>query len=411
ADFKCKRFASALLDSAVGVGDMVLLEPLTEGAFIHNLKQRFEHDNIYTYIGSVVISLNPYKPLPIYSPQKVEEYRNRNFYELTPHIFATADEAYRSLRDQDRDQCILITGESGAGKTEASKLVMSYVAAVCSKGAEVNQVKEQLLQSNPVRFGNKQERKEGKYMDIEFDFKGDPLGGVITNYVLEKSRVVNQARGEHNFHIFYQLLAGGSNSLLGENQYNSSVHEGEIMALGDARMIERWAMEVIGFSATEVRSVLELVAMVLNLGNFTFRDVSRTNGMDECRLTSTKELREVCSLLGLMEDVLEKALTSRTVEAKMEKVCTTLHVAQAHYARDALCKNLYSRLFTWLVGRINESIKVGRTSEIGSKKVMGVLDIYGFEIFEVSQGTPRGSTRDRSACLCDPCGVIVFIGA
>ncbi|XP_030889557.1 unconventional myosin-Ib [Leptonychotes weddellii] len=181
---------TSLLDNMIGVGDMVLLEPLNEETFINNLKKRFDHNEIYTYIGSVVISVNPYRSLPIYSPEKVEDYRNRNFYELSPHIFALSDEAYRSLRDQDKDQCILITGESGAGKTEASKLVMSYVAAVCGKGAEVNQVKEQLLQSNPVleAFGNaKTVRNDnssrfGKYMDIEFDFKGDPLGGVISNY-------------------------------------------------------------------------------------------------------------------------------------------------------------------------------------------------------------------------------------
>ncbi|XP_008589941.1 PREDICTED: unconventional myosin-Ib-like, partial [Galeopterus variegatus] len=180
---------TSLLDNMIGVGDMVLLEPLNEETFINNLKKRFDHSEIYTYIGSVVISVNPYRSLPIYSPEKVEDYRNRNFYELSPHIFALSDEAYRSLRDQDKDQCILITGESGAGKTEASKLVMSYVAAVCGKGAEVNQVKEQLLQSNPVleAFGNaKTVRNDnssrfGKYMDIEFDFKGDPLGGVISN--------------------------------------------------------------------------------------------------------------------------------------------------------------------------------------------------------------------------------------
>lgn len=181
---------------------MVLLEPLNEDSFINNLKKRFDHNEVYTYIGSVVISINPYRSLPIYTPEKVEEYRNRNFYELSPHIFALSDEAYRSLRDQDKDQCILITGESGAGKTEASKLVMSYVAAVCGKGAEVNQVKEQLLQSNPVleAFGNaKTVRNDnssrfGKYMDIEFDFKGDPLGGVISNYLLEKSRVVKHRK-------------------------------------------------------------------------------------------------------------------------------------------------------------------------------------------------------------------------
>eukprot|EP00063_Salmo_salar_P054276 XP_014029111.1 PREDICTED: unconventional myosin-Ib-like [Salmo salar] len=133
---------TSLLDNMIGVGDMVLLEPLNEDSFIENLRNRFDHNEIYTYIGSVVISMNPYRSLPIYTPQKVEEYRNRNFYELSPHIYALADEAYRSLRDQDKDQCILITGESGAGKTEASKLVMSYVAAVC-EGPGGNKVKEQ----------------------------------------------------------------------------------------------------------------------------------------------------------------------------------------------------------------------------------------------------------------------------
>ncbi|XP_070596975.1 unconventional myosin-Ib-like [Erythrolamprus reginae] len=144
-----------VLDS-VGVADMVLLEPLTEDTLMQNLKKRFEHQEIYTYIGNVVISLNPYKPLPIYSAEKVEEYRNCNFFAVQPHIYAIADDAYHSLKNQDKDQCILITGESGAGKTEASKLVMSYVAAVCGKGEEVNRVKEQLLQSNPVleAFGN-----------------------------------------------------------------------------------------------------------------------------------------------------------------------------------------------------------------------------------------------------------------
>ncbi|XP_059417490.1 unconventional myosin-Ib-like isoform X2 [Carassius carassius] len=388
---------TSLLDNMIGVGDMVLIEPLSEDTFIENLKKRFDHNEIYTYIGSVVISMNPYKSLPIYTAEKVEEYRNRNFYELSPHIYALADEAYRSLREQDKDQCILITGESGAGKTEASKFVMSYVAAVCGKGQEVNEVKEQLLQSNPVleAFGNaKTVRNDnssrfGKYMDIEFDFKGDPLGGVISNYLLEKSRVVKQPRGERNFHIFYQLLSGASDDTLKKlkldrdfSKYNYlSLDSATVNGLDDAASFRtvRNAMQIVGFMEDEVQSILELVAAVLKLGNIEFKPESRCNGYDESRVKDKNDLKEMCELLGIEQSVLERAFSYRTVEAKMEKMSTTLNVAQAYYARDALAKNLYSRLFSWLVNRINESIKAQTKTR---KKVMGVLDIYGFEIFE-----------------------------
>ncbi|XP_068557634.1 unconventional myosin-Ib isoform X4 [Cebidichthys violaceus] len=388
---------TSLLDNMIGVGDMVLLEPLSEDSFIENLRNRFDHNEIYTYIGSVVISMNPYRSLPIFTPDKVEEYRNRNFYELSPHIYALADEAYRSLRDQDKDQCILITGESGAGKTEASKLVMSYVAAVCGKGQEVNKVKEQLLQSNPVleAFGNaKTVRNDnssrfGKYMDIEFDFKGDPLGGVISNYLLEKSRVVKQPRGERNFHVFYQLLSGASDDTLKKlkldrdfSKYNYlSLDSAAVNGLDDAANFRtvRNAMQIVGFMEDEVQSVLELVAAVLKLGNIEFKPESRCNGTDESRIKDKNDLKEMCELLGIEQSVLERAFSYRTVEAKLEKVSTTLNVSQAYYARDALAKNLYSRLFSWLVTRINESIKAQTKAR---HKVMGVLDIYGFEIFE-----------------------------
>ncbi|CAL1582720.1 unnamed protein product [Knipowitschia caucasica] len=388
---------TSLLDNMIGVGDMVLLEPLSEDSFIDNLRKRFDHNEIYTYIGSVVISINPYRSLPIFTPDKVEEYRNRNFYELSPHIYALADEAYSSLRDQDKDQCILITGESGAGKTEASKLVMSYVAAVCGKGQEVNKVKEQLLQSNPVleAFGNaKTVRNDnssrfGKYMDIEFDFKGDPLGGVISNYLLEKSRVVKQPRGERNFHIFYQLLSGASDDTIKKlklerdvSKYNYlSLDSATVNGLDDAANFRtlRNAMQIVGFMEDEMQSVLELVAAVLKLGNIEFKPESRCNGIDESRIKDKNDLKEMCELLGVEQSVLERAFSFRTVEAKMEKVSTTLNVAQAYYARDALAKNLYSRLFSWLVTRINESIKAQAKTR---HKVMGVLDIYGFEIFE-----------------------------
>lgn len=146
----------ALLENSVGVEDLLLLEPLDQESLLKNFQLRYESREIYTYIGNVLVSVNPYQQLPIYGPEFIAKYQDCTFYELKPHIYALANEAYQSLRYRDQDQCILITGESGAGKTEASKLVMSYVAAVCGKGEQVNSVKEQLLQSNPVleAFGN-----------------------------------------------------------------------------------------------------------------------------------------------------------------------------------------------------------------------------------------------------------------
>ncbi|XP_066301041.1 unconventional myosin-Ia-like isoform X2 [Branchiostoma lanceolatum] len=393
---------SNILESMVGVGDMVLLDPLTEEACINNVKRRFYAEDIYTYIGQVVVSVNPYKKVPLFSPGTIQTYRGRNLYELPPHIYAIADDAYRSMRDRNRDQCVIITGESGAGKTEASKIVMQYVAAVCGKGEEVDRVKEQLLQSNPVleAFGNAKTLRNdnssrfGKYMDIEFDFKGDPIGGVITNYLLEKSRVVRQTEGERNFHIFYQLLQGAPQSLLNKLRlsgtcekygYLNQSHCVAVDTIDDAAhfQVTENAMRVIGFTETEIQQVFEVVTAVLKLGNADFESYISFNGTEACSLTDEHSIEEVCKMIQCDHEQLKQALTNRTMDICItglsERVVSTLSSGQAVYARDAVCKAMYSRLFSWLVGRINDSIKV-RTR--GKKKVMGVLDIYGFEVFE-----------------------------
>ncbi|XP_004429340.1 PREDICTED: unconventional myosin-Ia [Ceratotherium simum simum] len=386
-----------LLEGSVGVEDLVLLEPLEQESLLKNLQLRYENREIYTYIGNVLVSVNPYQQLPIYGPEFIAKYWDYTFYELKPHIYALANVSYLSLRDQDRDQCILITGESGAGKTEASKLVMSYVAAVCGKGEQVNSVKEQLLQSNPVleAFGNAKTIRNnnssrfGKYMDIEFDFKGSPLGGVITNYLLEKSRVVKQLEGERNFHIFYQLLAGADAQLLKALKLEKDTRNyaylnrklSRVDGMDDAsnfKAVQR-AMAVIGFSEEEIRWVLEVTALVLKLGNVELEDEFQANGISASGIRDRRGVQEIGEMVGLKSEELERALCSRTVETAKEKVVTALSVTQAQYAQDALAKNIYSRLFNWIVNRINESIKVG-TGE--KKKVMGVLDIYGFEILE-----------------------------
>lgn len=391
----------SMLDNMVGVSDMVLLEPLTEDSLLENLWDRYNNKEIYTYIGNVVVSINPYRKFNLYTPERISEYRSRNIYELPPHIFAIADVAYRSMRDYNHDQCILITGESGAGKTEASKIVMQYVAAVSGKGWEVDRVKEQLLQCNPVleAFGNAKTLRNdnssrfGKYMDIEFDFKGDPVGGVITKYLLEKSRVVHQAQGERNFHIFYHLLSGGSDELLGKlhlerdcSTYNYLNESGctKVATIDDRKdflIVER-AMDVVGFRPDEKSSIYSLLSAILNLGNVTFDEGDdHSAGHDFVSLSNGKYLDWTCEMLQCGAHLLQNALTKRTVEAGNEKMTTPLTAAQAYYARDALSKATYRRMFSWLIQRVNDSIKVKKR---GKRKVIGVLDIYGFEIFKTN---------------------------
>lgn len=201
----------------VGVSDFVLLDNLTTDNFVENLHLRFKHNKIYTYIGEVLVSVNPYKSLDIYGPQHMAQYRGREMFEVPPHVYAVADACQRVLRQQGKDTCVLISGESGSGKTEASKFIMKYIAANTTQVHReyIDRVKNVLIQSNSIleTFGNAKTNRNdnssrfGKYMDIHFDYKGDPVGGHISNYLLEKSRVVSLQPGERNFHSFYQLLS------------------------------------------------------------------------------------------------------------------------------------------------------------------------------------------------------------
>ncbi|KAJ8307514.1 hypothetical protein KUTeg_015598, partial [Tegillarca granosa] len=364
----------SIFENNVGVSDAVLIDPLTEEEFIDNLRQRFLHHQIYTYIGNVVVSVNPYKKLQLYTHDVIEEYRSRNIYELPPHIYAIADDAYRSMRDRNLDQCIIISGESGSGKTEASKVIMQYVAEVSGKGQDIDIVKEQLLQSNPLLGMLKQNRNDnssrfGKYMDIEFDFKGDP------------SRVAVPGVGERSFHIFYQLLKGADKELLNSLTLSSSPKDYSLLIKSGCMDVDtvddvenfsivKNGMEVIGFNTDEITAIFQLVASILKLSNVKFIHRTNDDGTDGCDLDNDKELTEVSNLLGCSSENLHMALTQRTVEAKGDKVKTDLGIAGANYALHALCKAIYSRMFTWLVKSEQRT------------KVMGVLDIYGFEVFE-----------------------------
>ncbi|XP_029655810.2 unconventional myosin-Ib-like [Octopus sinensis] len=282
--------------------------------------------------------------------------------------------------------------------SEASKVIMQYVAQVSGKGVDIDHVKEQLLLSNPVleAFGNAKTARNdnssrfGKYMDIEFDFKGDPIGGVITNYLLEKSRVAAQSQGERNFHIFYQLLSADDTSFLkslkisrNAENYNflktsGCVRVGTIDDKENFYAVKN-GMEVIGFQIQEIFAVFQLVSSVLKLGNLEFHHRSNVDGTNGCVLVNEYEAQEIAELLGCSYEELKTALTQRTVEARGEKLKTDLSTADSAYARDALSKAIYSRMFSWLVQRINDGIRVKKKNKT---KVMGVLDIYGFEVFE-----------------------------
>ncbi|XP_040194329.1 unconventional myosin-Ic isoform X3 [Rana temporaria] len=384
----------------VGVQDFVLLENYTsEAAFIENLRKRFKENLIYTYIGSVLVSVNPYKDLEIYSKQHMERYRGVSFYEVSPHIYAIADNSYRSLRTERKDQCILISGESGAGKTEASKKILQYYAVTCPVSDQVETVKDRLLQSNPVleAFGNAKTLRNdnssrfGKYMDVQFDYKGAPVGGHILNYLLEKSRVVHQNHGERNFHIFYQLLEGGEEDLLRRLGLDKNAQNYQYLIKGQCARVSsindkndwkvvRRALSIINFNDDDIEELLSVVASVLHLGNVQFA----TDEHGHAQVTTENQIKYLARLLSVDTTVLRESLIHKKIIAKGEELNSPLNLEQAAYARDALAKAIYGRTFSWLVSKINKSLAYKGTDmhKLGSASVIGLLDIYGFEVFQ-----------------------------
>ncbi|KAK2828478.1 hypothetical protein Q5P01_019512 [Channa striata] len=384
----------------VGVQDFVLLENYnSEAAFIENLRRRFKENLIYTYIGSVLVSVNPYKDLEIYSKQQMERYRGVSFYEISPHIYALSDNTYRAMRTERKDQCILISGESGAGKTEASKKILLYYAVTCPTNDYMAALGDRLLQSNPVleAFGNAKTLRNdnssrfGKYMDVQFDFRGAPVGGHILNYLLEKSRVVHQNHGERNFHIFYQLLDGGDDELLSTLDLERNPHYYQYLVKGNCPRVSsindknNWkvvlkALPVIGFTEDEVQKLLNIIASILHLGNVQFGEGEE----GETYITSETQMTNLTKLLGVDGSALGEALTHKKLTAKGEEMISPLNFEQAVSARDALAKAVYSRTFTWLVEKINKSLVLKDEIYHNSKgsSVIGLLDIYGFEVLQ-----------------------------
>ncbi|KAG8145971.1 hypothetical protein E2320_012406 [Naja naja] len=413
----------------VGVQDFVLLDSHTsESAFLDNLRKRYRENLIYTYIGTLLVSVNPYKELDIYTMKQMEQYKGVNFFELPPHIYATADNAYRLMCTEYNNHFILISGESGAGKTEASKKILQFFAMTCPTTEQLQIVRDRLLLSNPVleAFGNAKTLRNdnssrfGKYMDIQFDFKGAPVGGHILSYLIEKSRVVHQNPGERNFHVFYQLLEGGEEELLeglglgrSPQKYSYLVQVGWCSLLSpdcnlscvtrlcqklqlcfplplqggcakvssindksDWRTVQK-AFVVIDFAPRDIENLLGIIASVLHLGNIQFEEDSNGHAI----ITNGTQLHWISKLLGVHLSILQESLTHRKIEARFEEVLSPLDVDLAFYARDAVAKAIYGRTFTWLVNKINSSLA---NRDFSRKTVIGLLDIYGFEVFETN---------------------------
>ncbi|KAG1705488.1 Unconventional myosin-Ib [Nymphon striatum] len=361
-----------------------------------------------TYIGNVLVSVNPYKGLALYTPAIADAYERFSRFELPPHIYAIADDSYCSMKNKNLDQCVIISGESGSGKTEAGKLIMQYIAAITGRSKKVQKINMQLLESNPVMeaFGNAKTNRNdnssrfGKYIDIEFDFKGDPIGGTITNSnsYCEKyfsrgtrqSRITSTPVGQRNFHVFYQLLTGSDVHLLKTLKLKRNLGHYRLLNISNCLQVDsiddrleymstKRALNTIGFSENEVLLVFQLISAVLKLGNLDFRPHANLDGTEGCIILNDYELIDVCELLKIEYSHLQSALVQRTIETRHDFIVADLTDVEAAGARDALCKAIYTRLFSWLINRLNESIK---PKKHGKMKLLGILDIYGFEIFE-----------------------------
>ncbi|WWD17048.1 myosin-1 [Kwoniella shandongensis] len=388
---------------AAGVPDMTLLSTITNDAINDNLKQRFNNQEIYTYIAHVLISVNPFRDLGIYTTETLNSYRGKNRLEMSPHVFAIAESAYYRMTTEKENQCVIISGESGAGKTEAAKRIMQYIAAVSGGdggGGGIESVKEMVLATNPLleSFGcaktlrNDNSSRHGKYLEIMFNSMGQPVGAQITNYLLEKNRVVGQIEDERDFHIFYQFTKGASPEqkeafgLQGPEAYAYISRSGclDVKSINDVNdfhetLMTQRAMQIIGLSADEQNSIFKILATILWLGNVDFVEGEDGNAA----VADTGVTDFAAYLMEVDPSKLQKVLLTRIMETQRggrrgSVYEVPLNVAQASSGRDALSKALYNNLFEWIVSRVNVSMKPQSASEY----VISVLDIYGFEIFQ-----------------------------
>uniref|UniRef100_A0A668AZL7 Myosin, heavy chain 10, non-muscle n=1 Tax=Myripristis murdjan TaxID=586833 RepID=A0A668AZL7_9TELE len=391
------------------VEDMAELTCLNEASVLHNLKDRYYSGLIYTYSGLFCVVINPYKNLPIYSENIIEMYRGKKRHEMPPHIYAISESAYRCMLQDREDQSILCTGESGAGKTENTKKVIQYLAHVASshKGRKDHNIppespKPVKLQASVYAFLyticsspclmsflnlHLLLSPQGKFIRINFDVTGYIVGANIETYLLEKSRAIRQAKDERTFHIFYQLLAGAGEHLKsdllleGFNNYRF-LSNGNIPIPGqqdkDNFQETMEAMHIMSFSHDEILAMLKVVSSVLQFGNIVFKKERNT---DQASMPENTAAQKLCHLLGMNVMEFTRAILSPRIKVGRDYVQKAQTKEQADFAVEALAKATYERLFRWLVHRINKALD--RTKRQGASFI-GILDIAGFEIFQVS---------------------------
>uniref|UniRef100_A0A8C1JNJ6 Myosin VIIAb n=1 Tax=Cyprinus carpio TaxID=7962 RepID=A0A8C1JNJ6_CYPCA len=382
-----------------GVEDMIHLGDLNEAGILRNLLIRYNDRVIYTYTGSILIAVNPYQLLPIYTPDHIRLYTNKKIGEMPPHIFGIADNCYFSMQRNNKDQCCIISGESGAGKTESTKLILQFLAAISGQHSWIEQ---QVLEATPIleAFGNAKTIRNdnssrfGKYIDIHFNKRGAIEGAKIEQYLLEKSRVCRQAADERNYHVFYCMLAGMSpdqKTKLGlglATDYNYLTMGNCTVCDGRNDMKEYSsilsAMKVLMFTDTENWEISKLLAAILHIGNLRFEARTQKN-LDTCVVVRSPDLAKAATLLEVDPQDVMTCLTTRTLITKGESVSTPLSVEQGLDVRDAFVKGIYGRLFVWIVDKINAATYRAPSRENRTvRRSIGLLDIFGFENFTIN---------------------------
>ncbi|XP_050101320.1 myosin heavy chain, muscle isoform X9 [Anopheles aquasalis] len=379
--------------------DMSNLTYLNDASVLHNLRQRYYAKLIYTYSGLFCVVINPYKRYPLYTNRCAKMYRGKRRNEVPPHLFAVSDGAYVNMLTNHENQSMLITGESGAGKTENTKKVIAYFATIGASGKKdenaekKGSLEDQVVQTNPVleAFGNaKTVRNDnssrfGKFIRIHFTGSGKLAGADIETYLLEKARVISQQSLERSYHIFYQIMSGSVKGLkemcfLSNDIYDyNSVSQGKITIPnvddGEECMLTDEAFNVLGFTQEEKDNIYKITAAVMHMGRMQFKQKGRE---EQAEADGTEDGDRVAKLLGVQTDDLYKNLLKPRIKVGNEFVTKGQNKDQVTNSVGALCKGIFDRVFKWLVKKCNETLDTKQKRA----QFIGVLDIAGFEIFD-----------------------------